>query len=370
MKKTVYMDYNATAPLRDCSREAMLAALSVCGNPSSVHGCGRAARKIIEEARTALQQRLNADAYDVIFTSGGTESNALALNQKRWKQVLVSAVEHPAVLNARADVEILPVDKNGQLDLDVLDHRMASAGAGALVSVMAANNETGVLQPIGEIARIVHHHGGFLHCDAVQALGKIDLDLASIDCDLLSLSAHKIGGPQGVGALLRKRDFALDPVFKGGGQEYSLRAGTQNVAGIAGFAAAASHAFPATANLRDRLENGLKEFGSAVRILGQEVARTPNTSCFILPGMSSENQVMALDLQGFMVSAGSACSSGKVKMSHVLKAMGLSDEEAGSALRISLGWDTSEEEIDDFLKAYGALVRRLEEKKNSRSDAA
>ena len=374
MNERIYLDWNATAPLRKKARAAALAALEVTGNPSSVHGEGRAARHWIEQAREEVAALVGAAPRNVEFTSGGTEANMLALVPMAPRdRLLVSAIEHPSILAGgrfpAETVERLPVTAAGELDLAALERRMAALGGHALVSLMLANNETGVVQPVSQAASVVHAAGGTLHVDAVQAAGRIPCDINVLGADLLTLSGHKIGAPKGVGALIGRTAFPrLEPVIKGGGQERRLRAGTENVAGIAGFgaAAAAARAGLATerarmAALRDRLEAGLKAASPGVVIFGAGSERLPNTTLFAVAGMRAETAVIAFDLAGVAVSAGAACSSGKVQSSHVLAAMGVPPQLAGAAVRVSLGPSTTESEIDRFIEAWikvsGSLLR-------------
>ena len=364
----VYLDWNATAPLRPAALDAVLAAMREVGNPSSVHRFGRAARKRVEDAREAVAALVGAKSANVIFTGGGTEANNLALRGCGDRRLIVSAVEHGAVLAPAllrdSGAVILPVDGEGVVDLDALEAALAGAGKPALVSVMAANNETGVLQPIAEVAEIAHRHGALVHCDAVQAAGKIAFDMAALGVDLASLSAHKLGGPQGVGALVLGRDLPLDAQNIGGGQERGRRSGTENVAGIAGFGAAARAArdgladYARIAGLRDELERRIAVIAQDRRVLGAGAPRLPNTSNLTMPGVKAETQVMALDLDGVAVSAGSACSSGKVSASHVIEAMGVPSDEALTAIRVSLGWATAASDIDRFVEAWRAVFER------------
>lgn len=370
MTRTAYMDYNATTPIYPSVVDAMCDALRHVGNPSSVHRVGREARAMMENAREAVASLINVPNDWVVFTSGGTEADALAIEGAGRKRVLVSSVEHAAVLNVRDDIETIPVDSNGIINLAALGEALKSDDAPALVSVMAANNETGVVQPIKEIVELAHNYGALMHCDAVQMIGKMDFDMHALGCDLVSLSAHKFGGPKGVGALVKREGLTLDATHRGGGQERSLRGGTENLAGIIGFGAATKEKidFIRIQALRDDLEKQIKELGGI--IVAESVERLPNTTCVSLSGLTSERQVMALDLSGVMVSAGSACSSGTVKASHVLKAMGLDEEIADCAIRVSLGWSSSKEDIDMFVQAYSKLVERVQVKKSSRYDAA
>ena len=374
MAERVYLDWNATAPLRAEARAAMLAALDVVGNPSSVHAEGRTARRLVEHAREQVAALVGAAPGNVTFTSGGTEANVSALSpspRSPGEQLLVSAIEHPSV---RAGgrfpaTEEVPVTAQGQVDVAALERRLSQRGGRPLVSIMLANNETGVVQPVAAAAKAVHAAGGLLHTDAVQAAGKIPCDIGALGADLVSVSAHKLGGPQGIGALIRRDDAVpLEPLVKGGGQERGVRAGTENVAAIAGFGAAAAAATVALesdgrrmAALRARLEVGLKVISPEVIIFGADVARLPNTSLFAAPGMKAETAVIAFDLEGVAVSSGAACSSGKVAPSHVLAAMGAGAALARGAVRVSLGWSTQEADIDRFLNAWrkvaGALLK-------------
>ncbi len=356
MTMPVYLDWNASAPLGEPARAAMAHAFSVAGNPSSVHAAGRAARRIVEESRAAIAAETCAGSARIVFTGGGTEANALALNAFTPDACLVSATEHDSVFAPLAGAAILPVDANGIVDLAALERMLETRPV--LVAVMLANNETGVLQPVAEIARLTRAAGVRLHCDGVQAMGKIAIDFEALGCDTLALSAHKIGGPQGVGALVVRDTVQVNPLLRGGGQELNLRAGTQNVAGIAGFAAAAKAIAPMSAELRARLEAAILAARPDAVIHSAAAPRLPNTSCIGLPGVSAETQVMALDLAGFAVSAGAACSSGKVKASRTLAAMGV-EAGAGEAIRVSLGAMTTAEEIDSFARAWISLARRL-----------
>jgi cysteine desulfurase len=370
----VYLDWNATTPLRPEARAAMAAAFDLCGNASSVHAEGRKARHLVEDARTAVAEAVGAAPRNVVFTSGGTEANALALDPglrlgsgAPVERLLVSAIEHPSVLAGGrfAAIETIPVTRSGLVDLDALRAALAG-GPPALVSVMAANNETGVLQPIVDAAGIVHQAGGVLHVDAIQAFGKIPFNISEMGADLATLSAHKIGGPKGIGALvLAEAVSGLEPLLRGGGQERGRRAGTENVAGIAGFGAAVRVATNVresdaarSETLRDRLENGLRDSGFAT-IIARLVPRLPNTTLFIAPGLRAEIAVIGFDLEGIAVSSGSACSSGKVKASHVLEAMGLGPEIAQLGVRLSLGWSTTEADIDRCLRAWRKLAGTL-----------
>ena len=372
-----YFDWNATAPLRPAARAAMLAALDAPGNASSVHGEGRGARRLIEEARRQVAALAGAEAKQVTFVGGATEANALALtpaieadgNKAPRERLFVSAVEHPSVLAggrfAPEQVEILPVDRDGRVDPATLAAALAKAER-PLVSVMLANNETGVIQPIAEIAGIVHAANGLLHIDAVQAAGRIPLDMSALGADLMSLSSHKLGGPQGAGALIVRGRLSVAPLIRGGGQERGIRAGTENVAAIAGFGAAAEAARASLATdaarmaaLRDRLEAGLRAATPDAVIFAAGVNRLPNTTLVAVPGIKAETALIAFDLNGIAVSSGSACSSGKVAASHVLAAMGMEPALARGAIRISLGPMTTETQVESLLIAWKRVVPTL-----------
>lgn len=363
-----YLDANATEPLRPEARAAIAAALDVTGNPSSVHGAGRAARRIMEDAREALAARFGGRAADFVFTSGGTEADALAIHALgAGRRVIISAIEHDAVRAAAAGAASLPVDRHGVADLDRLASLLAE-GMPTLVCLMLANNETGVLQPVAEAAALCRRHGARLHVDAVQAAGRMTVDFAALGADSLAISSHKLGGPTGAGALLLAPEAsACAPLIAGGGQERGRRGGTPPVAAIAGFAAAAAAAggaAPAAASggaaalapLRDAAEQAAVACGAV--ICGANAARLPNTTCIALPGVRADAQVIALDLAGVAVSAGAACSSGKVAASHVLAAMGLGPL-AGQAIRVSLPWNTTVEDVTAFAAAYAQMAERL-----------
>ena len=377
MNQRSYLDYNATAPLRPEVREAMTEALAVYGNPSSVHAEGRASRALIEEARAKVAALVAARPEDVIFTSGGTEANALALAAQpggAW-HCYMSSVEHPSVLaGGRFYPETttrISVTRDGLINLEILASELKKHHLGGwrpFVSLMAANNETGAIQPVAEASEIVHSAGGLIHTDAVQAAGRIKLDIGALGVDMLSLSAHKIGGPKGVGALVLGNGAAVEALIKGGGQERRRRAGTENVAGIVGFGVAAELARAdlgkarEIARLRDALEKETLAIAPDALVLSAKVERLPNTSCIAVPGVKAETLVIGLDLAGVAVSSGSACSSGKVEASHVLSAMGVPDDIAQGAIRISLGFATGRADIENFLKAFDELVKRLRPK--------
>jgi cysteine desulfurase len=379
MVERSYLDWNATTPLRPQAAAALAQALAVGGNPSSVHAEGRAARRLVERAREQVAALVGAEPGNVFFTSGGTEANMLALTpaietaqEKRPRQrLLLSAIEHSSVRTGgrfpAGTVEDVPVKPDGRIDVDALRATLARASR-PLVSLMLANNETGVVQPVAEAAAITHAVGGLLHVDAVQGPGRIACYIGVLGADMLTISAHKLGGPKGVGALARRtEDIHLpEPLVRGGGQERGVRAGTENVAGIAVFGAAAAAArenWLAEAarmrTLRDTLEAGLRAISPQAVIFGEAAERLPNTTLFAVEGMKAETAVIAFDLEGVAVSSGAACSSGKVQPSHVLAAMGVSPPLLRGAVRVSLGSTTTEADIERFLTAWRKLAKAL-----------
>jgi cysteine desulfurase len=386
MTERTYLDWNATAPLRPEARVAMIAALDEIGNPSSVHREGRAAKRLVEQARERVAALVGAEPRNVVFTSGGTEANMMALtpaletpqHKTRFDRLIISAIEHASVRSGgrfpALQIEEIPATEEGVVDIAALDRRLNELKwqglQPPLVSVMAANNETGVVQPIKAAAAVVHAGGSLLHVDAIQAVGRIPFDINDLGADLVTVSAHKLGGPQGIGAII-KRSATIqiaDLMIRGGGQERGARAGTENVAGIAGFGAAAASAMGSMAAdgermrfVRDRLEAGLAR-GPTV-IFGRNAERLPNTSLMAAPGLRAETALINLDLDGFAVSSGSACSSGKVTPSHVLAAMGAPDKLISGAIRLSIGPTTSENEIDLFLEAWMKLLAGLSKDK-------
>ena len=346
----VYLDHNATSPLRPAARAAMTAAFDKGGNASSVHAEGRAAHALIDDAREAVAQALGVIAPMVIFTSGGSEANNLAVRAAGIERVLGSAVEHPSLKSTHT----IPVDGDGLVDLDALD-RMLAAGPRALVSVMFANNETGVIQPVRDVVAVAQKHGALVHTDAVQAMGKVPVNFGLLGVDMMTVSGHKFGGPLGAGALIVREGLAVEPLILGGGQELRRRAGTENVAAIAGFGAVAKEKSFYFKELRDSLESGLEP--DAV-VFGRNTPRLPNTSCFAQPGFSADTLLMNFDLDGIAISSGSACSSGKVAKSHVLAAMGVAPELASSAIRVSLGWNSKMGDVKRFLTIYRKILAR------------
>ncbi|MBO6507274.1 MAG: cysteine desulfurase [Roseibium sp.] len=381
----IYLDHNAGAPLRASVREAMIEVLGDTGNASSVHAHGRKARGRIEQAREQVARLCGARNRAVTFVSGGTEANMMALTPS-WRdqgtpvyldKLFRSAVEHPSVVTGGrfpvSDQVVLPVDANGVVLLDTLNETL-SGKEPSLVSVMAANNETGVVQPLAKIGAVVREHGHFLHVDAVQAAGRLPIDLEEWQADAITLSAHKFGGPQGIGAVVvRSTGRVPAPLMIGGGQENWQRGGTENVAAITGFGVAAEAAFEEASDLghlnmlKSRLESGLRAVCPATVIFGEETQRLANTSCFAVPGIAAETALIAFDLENVSVSSGSACSSGKVAVSHVLTAMGIDETLARCALRTSMGWNTGEEDVDRFLEIWPRIVDRLNPEARTRA---
>jgi cysteine desulfurase len=376
MPDRVYLDWNATTPLRPEAREAMAAAWDLCGNPSSVHAEGRQARKLVEDSRARVAGAIGAQPRNVVFTSGGTEANALALASGLRRgsglpaeRLVVSAIEHASVLAGgrfpSEAIDTVGVTRSGLLDLHHLREMLAGRPP-MLVSLMLANNETGAVQPVAEAGAMVHAAGGLLHVDAIQAFGKIPFNINEMNADLVTLSAHKIGGPKGVGVVvLAEGVLGFEPLLRGGGQELGRRAGTENVAGIAGFGAAVKAAMDSRdsdavrlESLRNRLENGLRDTPDAI-VFADGAPRLPNTTLFTVPGLKAETAVIGFDLAGIAVSSGSACSSGKVQPSHVLEAMGFGSELAQGAVRLSLGWSTTDADVDRCLEAWRKLEGTL-----------
>jgi cysteine desulfurase len=357
-----YLDYNATAPVKPEVVGAMCAALERTGNPSSVHACGREARRALEHARAAVAAMVGAAPDQVVFTSGGTEANNQVLRGARGP-VATSSVEHDSVLAAVPDAERAAVDAEGRIDLARLERQLARINP-ALVSVMLANNETGVIQPVREVVELARRRGAQVHCDAVQAGGKLALDVSAIGADFLTLSAHKLGGPQGVGAVVLGVGVEPAALLRGGGQERRWRPGTENLAGIVGFARACELAMAdrewrqRTGALRDELEARIKAIAPAARVFGGGAERLPNTSCLAMPGVGNQTQLIEFDLAGIAVSTGSACSSGKVGPSHVLAAMGADPAEAGTAIRVSFGWASTARDVERFAVAWSRLYAR------------
>ncbi len=378
-KTRAYLDYNATSPMRPEARDATVAALDVVGNPSSVHGEGRAARLVVEKARAEIAHLTGSLPRCVTFVSGGTEAAATALNPAFGagpgappiERLIVSGGEHPCVLSGHRfpheAVETAPLTAAGVIDLDWLAQACARPGR-ALLALQGANNETGAIQPVAEAAALVHAAGGYVFCDAVQLAGRADCSLGALGADALSLSAHKIGGPKGAGALVTARPgISLgEPLVRGGGQERGARAGTENVAAIAGFGAAARacaadrvEESARLSALRDRLVAAVRETAPDAVVFAEHAPRLPNTVCFAVPGLEAARLMIALDLAGVAVSSGSACSSGKVALSHVLSAMGIEPALARGAIRLSLGWASGAGDVIQFGEAFAEAVGRM-----------
>lgn len=371
-KNMIYLDYNASAPLHKEAHAAMLAIYESnrgAYNASAVHGYGRAGRKIVEDARIQVASMIGAPPAQVIFNSGATEGNNTILHHFSTsfpdESIYVCSTDHPSVVEATdtlRNIKTIPVNENGLVQPDILD-ALLTENKTSLVSIMLVNNETGSIQDVSELSSIVHRHGALFHCDATQAAGRIPIDITSMGIDFSTLSAHKIGGPQGVGALALGLCGQTPTLLFGGGQEKSARAGTENVAGIAGFGAAAAQSnietYENLARLRSTLEQRLKEISPDVVIHCENIPRVANTTFFSLPNADSQSLLMALDLENIAVSNGSACSSGSVKPSHVLKAMGCPENIAASALRISTGWATTKDDIDAFLAAWDKIYKRI-----------
>lgn len=371
MKNKIYLDYNASTPTSDTVKNVVLNAMDLMGNPSSVHYHGRQAKKAVEDARIQVAALAGARARDVVFTSGGTEANNLALFGCPAQSYLLSPIEHEAVLATEKSltrqgktVQHLVLNSDGQIDLQDMEEKLKALPSPCLVSVMMVNNEMGLIQDLKPVIDLVRQHGAFIHSDCVQAAGKTPLDIQGLDLDYMSLSGHKIYGPKGVGALVLKATAPLNAQLFGGGQELGRRSGTENVASIAGFGAAALDAMEHIAHqdkigeLRDSLEHQIKAHANEAVIIGEALSRTQNVTCIAMPGTSGETQVMHMDLMGISLSSGSACSSGKVKTSHVIKALGYDDTIANSSIRISLGIHTTEEDVDQLVKAWCQLYDR------------
>ena len=368
-KNPVYLDYNASGLMQPAVANLMQALMTTPGNASSIHGFGRDARKHIERAREQIAALAGTHPNYVTFTSGATEANNAVLKHFKDRVIFVSAIEHPSVLESAPLAQKIPVMGDGLIDKDAFDD-MLTRETPALISVMLVNNETGVIQPVAELAkraRLKHPHV-FFHCDAVQAAGKIPFELAALGVDYLSLSAHKMGGPQGIGALLSAPGSEPVPFIHGGGQEKRQRAGTENVAAIAGFglacdiAVAGLSAFQELATLRDGLEQRLKAAAPEIVIFGAKAPRVANTSNIGLPGIAANTQLMNLDIEGIAVSSGAACSSGTVKPSHVLEAMRVGTPLASSSLRISMGWNTKPEDLNRLAEAWLKMYSRVADK--------
>lgn len=356
-----YLDYNATTPARPQVLEIMHELQALPLNPSSVHENGRKAKGIVDNARRTIGETVGAFANEIVFVASGTEANNWALRAFPQYKTFLSAIEHSSVLKTAGTLDnpvIIEVTKDGMVDIAAFEKSLPQEKF--LVSVMLANNETGVIQPLQEIAKIVHKRNGLVHCDAVQALGKIPVDFTALGCDLLTISAHKMGGAAGAAALIVKNNLHLSPMLIGGGQELNRRAGTENVTAIAGFAKAVELIDLKALNLLrpwlDRFESEVKKLGG--KVIGEDATRLPNTSCITMPNVTAETQLISFDLEGIAVSAGSACSSGRIEPSHVLKAMGLKAQEASTAMRASGGWATTEHDITTLTESWKKLYTR------------
>jgi cysteine desulfurase len=364
MTDRLYLDYNATAKIRPEVINALGQSMAQVGNASSVHGAGREARKSVENARRHVASLVGAAPDQVVFTSGGTEADNQVMQMCDPARTFVSAIEHPAILDACPGAQRVPVRTDGVIDLNALETMLADADAPQLVALMLANNETGVLQPVADAAKITHRFGALLHCDAVQAVGKIPVDFAALGADTMAMTGHKFGGPQGIGALIVKSPDTVECLMRGGGQERGLRGGTESVAHIVALGVAAEIAlermdgYAALADIRDRMEARLLQSTPGMQVFGGAAPRLPNTSKLMMPGVTSETQVMSFDLAGIEVSAGSACSAGRIEPPYVLTAMNVPDSEALCALRVSLGWDTSEDDIDRFVAEWAQIFER------------
>lgn len=364
--KKIYLDYNATAPIRPEVITLVTKIMGEAGNASSVHAHGRAARKYVEDARIQVANLCGVDAEQVIFTSGATEATNAALCHFKDKKTLISAIEHPAVVDSLPHAIKIPVTHDGLIDLNAYEALLNDGDAPALVSVMLINSETGVIQPIAQMAQMAREKGILFHTEIVQGAGRIDINMSKLGVDYMSLSAHKFAGPQGVGALILRKGIDAPKFMRGGEQEKNCRAGTHNTAGIAGMGLAAQIAmdnldqYHNIGKIRDDLEMRLKQVSDKVIIYGENAPRICNTTNIGVTGLSAQTQMMALDLNGISVSSGSACSSGSFKPSHVLMAMGVSEEDAKCALRLSLGWGTTTADIDHFINVWSKLVKRQE----------
>lgn len=363
MIKKIYLDYNATCPILPEVISAVADAMAVAGNASSIHSHGRDARKLVEEARRAIGATIDVSPQQIIFTSGATEANNTVLRSFSGQRILVSSTEHPSVIESGVEVISIPVRPSGIIDLGALEQLLIEAPT-ALVSVMLVNNETGVIQPVAEAAQLAKTHGAKFHCDAVQAFGRIPLTREATGADYLTLSAHKIGGPHGVGALVIAPGTHFEKLLQGGGQERRQRAGTENVAAIAGFGVAAEKAYAALpsysslAALRDRIEAHVS-MCPAVTVYGRDAERTVNTLMFSVRGIPSDTLLMAFDLEGVSVSSGSACSSGTTRFSYVLEAMGVTPSTTLATVRVSLGWGSQEKDVEHFCAVWDKLRERL-----------
>jgi cysteine desulfurase len=382
MKQPIYLDHNATTDLLNEVKESMITSLGISYNPSSVHSFGQRAKAAIENARSQILTALHAsrEKYRLIFTSSGTEANNLVMHNFIDSHLFVSAVEHASILKpamSRQSVSIIKVDSNGLLDLSDLEHELAKSKAtNKLVSVMYANNETGAIQNIAQITRLAHRYNAIIHTDAVQAFGKIHINLADLGVDLITISSHKCGGPVGAAALIYKKAITLHAQILGGGQERGIRSGTENVVAIVGLGKIAElllqiiNKFEGIRKLRDLLEGSISSMVPEVIIFSKNVTRLPNTSCLTMPYISNDVQLINFDLTGFAVSAGAACSSGKIETSNVLLAMGVDKNVANTAIRVSLGISNTLEDINSFIAAWKSIYSRLSVNFNNHNQLA
>ena len=377
MKRQIYLDYNATTPIKPAVLEFLKEILGESGNASSIHGFGRAARRRVETAREQVAALVGVHANQVIFGSGATEANNTVLHAFAGKRILISAVEHSSIAQTVPDAERIPVDEDGVIDLAAFETMLDQGPAPALISIMMVNNETGVIQPVAEAAKLAKkkHPGVFIHTDAVQAAGRIKIDFAALYADYMTLSSHKMGGPQGVGALITAPGALTARYITGGGQEKRLRAGTENVAGIAAFGLAAAHAvadmdvYQKLGLWRDKLEQRLAACTPGLIIFSKNAPRVANTSAIGLTGMDAQTIIMGLDLDGIAVSSGSACASGTVKASHVLGALRPDDCDVIAGFRISMGWGTNEDDIEHFINVWTKIMNRVKPGNNQKASA-
>jgi len=357
----IYLDYNASTPLRPQAKEALVATLALTGNPSSPHHMGRKLRSLIDNARKEILEQIEGER--LVFTSGGTEANALALSSVEGFPVLLSSIEHDSVLKAHHNPHLIPVTGEGRVDFEKLEPLLSSFEKPGLLSLMLVNNETGVIQPIQDVARLARLKGWKIHTDATQALGHVPLSFKDLGVDLLTLSSHKCGGPIGIGALITKKDLQLRPLIRGGGQEYGMRAGTLSASLVAGFATAVKEALMDSLTLFHQWQQKIEESLPDAVVYGKAAPRVSHVVCLGMPNVPADLQLMAFDLKGIAISAGAACSSGTMKTSHVLTAMGIPEQEARCAIRMSMGWKTCEEDIDQFIQEWQNIYcqQRLKE---------
>lgn len=366
----IYLDNNATTPINQSVRNAMGEVSAEPLNASSVHALGRKASGLLEVAREEVRILANAGNARIVFTGSGTESNNMALRGLKKYKVLVSSIEHASVLKLGVQDGVIPVSESGIVDIAGLERLLKQyAGKKMLVSVMLANNETGIIQPLKQIAEIVHSHGGLVHTDAAQCIGKMNVDMADLGVDMITISAHKFGGPQGAAALIIGKHVPIQSLILGGAQEQGYRAGTENIVAIHGLGMAANEVrksigeMKIIADLRNKIENKIKKIAPDAIIFGQNTERLANTSMIVMPNVTSQTQVMHFDMEGIAVSSGSACSSGKVETSHVLLAMGVDPELAKCAIRVSLGINNTAKDAEEFINAWKLLYSRAGVKK-------